>query len=89
MAKRKREPGPIQDGEISLFDGMMRTVPGMPLEDKERLTRTFLLLTGVLQTYRTQGVQSPRSPVWRSKCPAQPGGIQEQWIMSSCSCNYD
>ena len=44
MAKRKREPGPIQDGEISLFDGMMRTIPGMPLEAKERLTRTFFLL---------------------------------------------
>ena len=32
------------------------------------------LQTGVLQTYRPQPRKSPRSPIWRSKCPAQLGG---------------
>ncbi len=32
--------------------------------------------TGVLQTFRAQGVQSPRSPFWRSKRPAQLGGTE-------------
>lgn len=44
MAKRKPQLKPIQDDEISLFDGMMRSVTGMPKEAKERLTQTFLLL---------------------------------------------
>jgi hypothetical protein len=34
------------------------------------------LLTGVLQTFRPQGVQRPRSPFWRSKRPAQLGGTE-------------
>ena len=40
------------------------------------------LWTGVLQIGRTQAKQSPRSPIWRSKRPAKPGGIQGRWIMS-------
>ena len=34
------------------------------------------LITGVLQTFRAQGVQSPRSPLWQSKRPAQLGGSE-------------
>ena len=39
----------------------------------------FLLVylkTGVLHSFRAQGVQAPRSPFWRSKRPAQLGGIE-------------
>src|SRR5512143_503349 len=32
--------------------------------------------TGVLQSFRTQGIQSPRPPFWRSKRPAQLGGTE-------------
>jgi len=34
------------------------------------------LKTGVLHSFRAQGVQAPRSPFWRSKRPAQLGGIE-------------
>ena len=32
--------------------------------------------TGVLHFFRGQRVQSPRSPFWRSDCPAQLGGSE-------------
>ena len=35
-----------------------------------------MLHTGVLHSFRAQGVQAPRSPFWRSKRPAQLGGIE-------------
>ena len=34
------------------------------------------VVTGVLHSFRAQGVQAPRSPFWRSKRPAQLGGIE-------------
>ena len=34
------------------------------------------VITGVLHSFRAQGVQAPRSPFWRSKRPAQLGGIE-------------
>src|SRR5271157_33162 len=34
------------------------------------------VMTGVLHSFRAQGVQAPRSPFWRSKRPAQLGGIE-------------
>ena len=34
------------------------------------------LETGVLHSFRAQGVQAPRSPFWRSKRPAKLGGIE-------------
>src|SRR5208337_5056926 len=34
------------------------------------------ILTGVLHSFRAQGTQGPRSLYWRSKYPAQLGGIE-------------
>jgi len=36
----------------------------------------FCVLSGVLHSFRAQGTQGPRSLYWRSKYPAQLGGIE-------------
>ena len=42
----------------------------------QALADEFQVITGVLHSFRAQGVQAPRSPFWRSKRPAQLGGIE-------------
>ena len=46
MAKKPKRPAkPIQPGEITLYDSMLRTVGKIePPEEQERIARIFLLL---------------------------------------------